>query len=183
MRRWVWPIADANRALKAAIHGSVAKATTATLGYGLLRPGTSWGSYRLQRSAFISEICSRWTGTSSGASIDKRDERVKSGAAKLAWQAQFFLIGGWTGFLRDRGTVCQPLTSASGVIPLVLLLLANTAPEPVRAPHQSLRKATHVWMQENWSSSWRAKSHCSHRGVHPQCALMPKAPAKAPNFD
>ena len=34
MRRWVWPIADANRALKAAIHGSVAKAATATLGYG-----------------------------------------------------------------------------------------------------------------------------------------------------
>ena len=33
MRRWVWPIADANRALKAAIHGSVAKAATATLRY------------------------------------------------------------------------------------------------------------------------------------------------------
>ena len=41
MRRWVWPIADANRAQKAAIHGSVAKATTATLGYGPLRPGTA----------------------------------------------------------------------------------------------------------------------------------------------
>ena len=33
MRRWVWPIADANRALKAAIRGSVAKAATATLRY------------------------------------------------------------------------------------------------------------------------------------------------------
>src|SRR6202521_5227343 len=33
MPRWVWPIVDANRALKAAIHGSVAKAATATLRY------------------------------------------------------------------------------------------------------------------------------------------------------
>ena len=33
MRRWVWPIADATRALKAAIRGSVAKAATATLRY------------------------------------------------------------------------------------------------------------------------------------------------------
>ena len=33
MRRWVWPIADANRALKAAIRGSVAKAASATLRY------------------------------------------------------------------------------------------------------------------------------------------------------
>ena len=33
MPRWVWPIVDANRALKAAIHGSVAKAVTATLRY------------------------------------------------------------------------------------------------------------------------------------------------------
>ena len=33
MRRWVWPIADANRALKAAIRGSAAKVTTVTLGY------------------------------------------------------------------------------------------------------------------------------------------------------
>ena len=41
MRRRVWPIADANRALKAAIRGSVAKAATATLRYGLLRPGTA----------------------------------------------------------------------------------------------------------------------------------------------
>ena len=41
MQRRVWPIADANRALKAAIRGSVAKAATATLRYGLLRPGTA----------------------------------------------------------------------------------------------------------------------------------------------
>ena len=33
MRRWVWPIVDANRALKAAIRGSVAKAASATLRY------------------------------------------------------------------------------------------------------------------------------------------------------
>ena len=33
MQRRVWPIADANRALKAAIRGSVAKAATATLRY------------------------------------------------------------------------------------------------------------------------------------------------------
>src|ERR1700730_1105885 len=33
MHRWVWPIADANRALKAAIRGSVAKAASATLRY------------------------------------------------------------------------------------------------------------------------------------------------------
>src|SRR5438876_4665229 len=33
MRRRVGPIANANRALKAAIHGSVAKAATATLRY------------------------------------------------------------------------------------------------------------------------------------------------------
>jgi len=113
---------------------------------GLWGPVT-WGSYRLQRSAFISEICSRWTGTSSGASIDKRDERVKRGAAKLAWQAKLFLIGGRTGFLRGRWTARQPLTSASTVIPLVLLVFANTASKHARAPHQSLRKATHVWMR------------------------------------
>ena len=41
MQRRVWPIADANRALKAAIRGSVAKAATATLRCGLLRPGTA----------------------------------------------------------------------------------------------------------------------------------------------
>jgi len=41
MQRRVWPIADANRALKAAIRGSVAKAASATLRYGLLRPGTA----------------------------------------------------------------------------------------------------------------------------------------------
>jgi len=33
MQRRVWPNADANRALKAAIRGSVAKAATATLRY------------------------------------------------------------------------------------------------------------------------------------------------------
>ena len=33
MREWVWPIADASRALKAAIRGSVAKAASATLSY------------------------------------------------------------------------------------------------------------------------------------------------------
>src|SRR3979411_2030309 len=33
MRRWVWPIVDANRAPKAAIRGSVAKAASATLRY------------------------------------------------------------------------------------------------------------------------------------------------------
>jgi hypothetical protein len=33
MRRWVRPIVDANRALKAAIRGSVAKAAMATLNY------------------------------------------------------------------------------------------------------------------------------------------------------
>jgi len=38
MQRRVWPIADANRALKAAIRGPVAKAATATLRYGLQGP-------------------------------------------------------------------------------------------------------------------------------------------------
>ena len=33
MRRWVWPIVDANRALKTTIRGSVAKAAAATLRY------------------------------------------------------------------------------------------------------------------------------------------------------
>src|SRR5262249_6461777 len=41
MQRRVWPIADANHALRRRFVGSVAKAATAALRYGLLRPGTA----------------------------------------------------------------------------------------------------------------------------------------------
>ena len=91
MRRWVWPIADANRALKAAVRGSVAKAATATLGLrGLRGPAlheavnarnarrSSPRSVRDEQEQAASRVLTSTANTSRGARQSRLDKQHSS---------------------------------------------------------------------------------------------------------
>jgi hypothetical protein len=77
----------------------------------------------------------------------------------------------------------QPLTSASGVIPLVLRVSEIERWEPRQLERKSSWEGTPVRMRLRGSGSSRSESHGGCAGVRPQCDLMPKAPEEPRRFD
>ena len=183
MRRWVWPIADANRALKAAIRGSVAKAASATLRYEAfearhcvrrLSPATLGVHLRdlfaMNRNKQRERVLTSATNTSRATRQSRLDKQ------------RFFLIGARTGFLRDRNATRSRarLDIGVGVIP------SGSIPIEIRrGPGRSHRPGVRPWyaFARAGPLGGKGKSHCSRNGVRLQCDLMPKAPPETRDFD